>query len=75
MADVVFNHVGYVPNGNDFSGIVPFSSERYYHRPCDITDYDYKTNNRDRIEQCRLFGLPDLDTESEEVKSILFSWI
>ena len=37
MVDVVFNHVGYVPNGNDFSSITPFDDSKYYHEPCDIT--------------------------------------
>jgi alpha-amylase len=27
------------------------------------------------IEKCRLSGLPDLDTENEKVKEILFKWI
>jgi alpha-amylase len=33
MVDVVFNHIGYVEN-NDFSDIVPFNSEKYYHDDC-----------------------------------------
>lgn len=74
MADIVFNHVGYVKN-DDFSDIVPFNDEKFYHKPCDITDEDYKNNNRERIENCRLCGLPDLNTESEQVKQIFFSWI
>ena len=27
------------------------------------------------IERCRLAGLPDLNTENEQVKQILFKWI
>ncbi len=75
MVDVVFNHVGYVPNGDDYSKIVPFNSAKYYHEQCDITDKDWFTNNQESIEMCRLFGLPDLNTESEIVKDILFRWI
>jgi alpha-amylase len=74
MIDVVFNHIGYV-NNDDFSGIVPFNKPSYYHEPCDITDEDYQNNNRERIEKCRIFGLPDINTESEEVKQIFFNWI
>ena len=42
MVDVVFNHVGYVRGGNDFSEIVPFNSEKmHYHLACDIQDRDW----------------------------------
>ncbi len=75
MVDVVFNHVGYVPNGINFEEIVPFNEEKYYHEQCDISEQDYNDDNRERLEKCRLFGLPDLNTESEEVKHIMFSWI
>ena len=72
MVDVVFNHVGFVPD-EDFSQVVPFNNEkRHYHEKCEILDHDYYTNNQERIEKCRLFGLPDLNTESEEVKTLLF---
>ena len=37
MVDVVFNHVGRVKGGNDFSEIVPFNSEKkHYHENCII---------------------------------------
>lgn len=75
MVDVVFNHVGYVPKGNDFSGITPFNEHKYYHEWCEITQEDFNTNNQANIEKCRLSGLPDLNTESEQVKQILFNWI
>jgi len=75
MVDVVFNHVGYVPWGTDFSGIKPFDDPAYYHEWCEITDEDYNTNNQERLEKCRLSGLPDLNTEREAVKELLFMWI
>jgi alpha-amylase len=76
MVDVVFNHVGYVEGGNDFSEIVPFNSEKkHYHVACEINEKDWLEDNREKIERCRLCGLPDLNTESEEVKAILFKWI
>ena len=75
MVDFVFNHVGYVPNGIEFDEIVPFNDKRHYHEWCEISEDDWAQNNRHKIETCRLFGLPDLNTESEEVKSILFRWI
>jgi alpha-amylase len=47
IIDVVFNHVGYVPNGVDFSEIIPFNDEkRYYHEWCEITEEDWRTLNR-----------------------------
>lgn len=75
MIDVVFNHVGYVPNGNDFSEIVPFNKPEHYHEWCEISTSDWDQNTRQNIETCRLCGLPDLNTESEEVKNLLFDWI
>lgn len=54
---------------------MPFNEEKYYHEYCDITENDFKTNNQDVIEKCRLYSLPDLHTEKEEVKAILFKWI
>lgn len=75
MIDVVFNHVGYVLKGDNFKDIVPFNNEDHYHKWCEITQLDYNTNNQENIEKCRLTGLPDLNTESEEVKEFLFKWI
>ena len=75
MVDVVFNHVRYVPKGNDYSQIVPFNEEKFYHEQCEITDHDFKTLNQEVIERCRLAGLPDLNTEREDVKEVLFKWI
>ena len=75
MVDVVFNHVGYVPKGNDYSQIVPFNEEKFYHEQCEITDHDFKTLNQEVIGRCRLAGLPDLNTEREDVKEVLFKWI
>ena len=60
---------------DDFSGIVPFNLASHYHEKCEITEKDFNTNNQDRIERCRLFGLPDLNTENEQVKALLFEWI
>ena len=64
MVDVVFNHVGYVPEGKNFDGIVPFNQATHYHEWCEKTQSDYDTNNQINIEQCRLAGLPDLNTEN-----------
>lgn len=42
MVDVVFNHMGYVPNGFDYENIVPFNDAKYYHEYCEMTDEDVK---------------------------------
>lgn len=75
MVDVVFNHVGYIPNGNNYKEISPFSEESDYHKWCEISDEDFNTNNQHNIEYCRIAGLPDLDTENPEVIKRLNSWI
>lgn len=45
MVDVVFNHVGYVPEGKIFKDIVPFNEESHYHESCEITNEDWNTEN------------------------------
>jgi len=77
MVDVVPNHVTPVPNNTDFSEIVPFNDEKYYHWP--ILDcqwvFDNQPNNHTALEFCWLWSLPDLDHENEEVSKILLEWI
>lgn len=41
MVDVVFNHVGYITDGKEYSEIVPFNKERHYHSECHIRDEDW----------------------------------
>lgn len=75
MIDVVLNHVGYVPGGNDFSEITQFNKEEYYHMPpCLITEADFKSMNMERIQNCWLTELPDLDQENEYVRKELLHW-
>ncbi|KAK2950103.1 putative Alpha-amylase A type-3 [Blattamonas nauphoetae] len=68
MVDVVTNHVG--NTNEDFSKINPFNKAEYYHKKCDISDYNNQTN----VEQCRLANLPDLDTENPWVRNQLAEW-
>ena len=69
MVDVVANHVG--PVGFDFREVVPFNESEYYHEYCQITDW----NNQWMIENCRFWGLPDLNTEHPYVNKTLNDWI
>ena len=87
MLDVVANHVGYVDSNpveiksvkdkkeykqiEDFSKIKPFDKAEYYHKMCEIHDW----NDIWQLENCRLCGLPDLDQDHEFVKDYLLNWI
>ena len=66
MVDVVPNHVGYV-HQNDFSAMNPFNKEEYYHPDCSIKDWE----DTWQLENCRLFGLPDLKQENQFVRQYL----
>ncbi len=81
MVDVVINDMAQAINGSmpdqkiDYSKLQPFNDEKYYHKYCNITDYD-----NDKIAQeCWLgvtnVALPDLDTESQEVTDMTGTWI
>jgi hypothetical protein len=45
MVDVVYNHMGYVPYGNNFQGHVPFNKPQHYHDMCEISEEDYNKND------------------------------
>ncbi|PKY02692.1 family 13 alpha amylase in complex with acarbose [Aspergillus campestris IBT 28561] len=77
MVDVVANHMGYKGAGDavDYSIFTPFNKQEYFHDYCPIKNYDDPTQS----EQCWLgdnkVALPDLNTESEEVKNIWYKWV
>jgi alpha-amylase len=77
MLDVVANHVGPVPNGNDFSDVVPFNDSRFYHdcrgcpTGCAINDF---TCFQHEITHCRLVVLPDLNQSRPDVYKPLFDF-
>jgi alpha-amylase len=81
MVDVVINNMAQAIDGSmpdqeiDYSKLIPFNDEKYYHKYCNITDYD-----NDKIAQeCWLgatnVALPDLATESQEVADMIGTWI
>lgn len=75
MVGVVANHVG--PVGHNYSSIVQFNRESYYHdctgcpSSCNIQDW----MNQPEVEHCRLSGLPDLNQTDPYVSSTLKSWV
>lgn len=77
MVDVVANHNGWTGDSKsvDYSQYNPFNSEEYYHKPCEISNYEDQT----QIEQCWLItsaaALPDLKTEDQRVSDMYNTWI
>lgn len=57
MVDVVGNHMG--PVNTDYSQLYPFNKQEHYHDYCTINGDDF-IHNQNRVENCRLAGLPDL---------------
>ncbi|KAK2964947.1 putative Alpha-amylase [Blattamonas nauphoetae] len=69
MVDLVFNHVADMDE--DFSHIIPFNKEEYYHPICESKD-DW--GNQTFCEDCRLSNLPDLKQEDSWVTNELINW-
>lgn len=59
----------------DYSGLVPFNKEEYFHPFCFITDYSNQTNAQDCWLGDNTVALPDLDTESTFVQDTWNTWI
>jgi alpha-amylase len=72
MLDIVANHMG--PVGTDYSSLYPFNDPSHYHDYCIINPDDFQ-NNQQRVENCRLAGLPDLKQENPYVQQQLYQWI
>jgi alpha-amylase len=68
MVDVVANHMGQGAISDNRPE--PLNQASAYHSACDI---DY--NNQTSIEVCRIAGLPDLNTQSTEIRNVLNTWI
>uniref|UniRef100_A0A8H7N3S0 Alpha-amylase n=1 Tax=Bionectria ochroleuca TaxID=29856 RepID=A0A8H7N3S0_BIOOC len=68
MVDVVANHMG----SGDISTYkpAPLNQASAYHASCDIN-----YNDQNSIEQCRISGLPDINTEDNSVKAALNDWV
>ncbi|CAO2653598.1 Nn.00g030090.m01.CDS01 [Neocucurbitaria sp. VM-36] len=68
MVDVVANHMGQAAIADNRPA--PLNQSSSYHPACDI---NYSDQNS--IEECRIANLPDLNTESSEIRSFLNTWI
>jgi len=68
MVDVVANHMG--EGAISDNRPEPLNHASSYHPDCDI-NYDSQTS----IEQCRIARLPDLNTQSSDVRSVLNTWV
>ena len=73
ILDAVPNHMA---GDLDISTFIPFNKEEYYHMnmpglKCDPWD----DNNQTIVENCPIWGMPDLAQENEFVKEKLLSWL
>lgn len=77
MVDVVANHFGYAGNGAGLnpSSFSPFNNVQYFHRYCEISNY----NNQTDVEDCWLgdttVALADLNTTRSDVRTYYQNWI
>jgi alpha-amylase len=68
MVDVVANHMG---NGAIADNRPePLNQASSYHSNCDIN-----YSNQTSVEQCRIAGLPDINTQSSEIRTLFNTWI
>jgi alpha-amylase len=81
MVDVVINDMAQAIDGSmpdqkiDYTKLNPFNDEKYYHKYCNITNYDDNKIAQDCWLGVTNVALPDLDTESQEVTDMIGSWI
>ncbi|MDO9193264.1 MAG: alpha-amylase family glycosyl hydrolase, partial [Undibacterium sp.] len=80
-ADIVANHLaagsGTATNGATWNAATltyPRFSASDFHAACDIQGSDY-SNNRNGVTQCRLVGLPDLNTASSYVQGQIKNYL
>ena len=68
ILDAVPNHMsGDLP----IETFIPFNKSEYYHEDCPT----YNETSQNDIENCRIWGMPDLAQENEFVKETLLNWI
>ena len=80
MVDVVINDMAFAINGSmpqkiDYSVFNPFNDPKYFHNYCNITDYANWTDAQVCWLGVENVALPDLDTESNEVGTMVNDWI
>ncbi|KAL2219563.1 glycoside hydrolase superfamily [Thermoascus aurantiacus ATCC 26904] len=84
MVDVVINDMAQAINGTmedhppptiDWTKLIPFNDEKYYHPYCNITDWDDPGNYQNCWFGAEIVALPDLKTEDNTVVSMIRDWI
>lgn len=68
MVDVVANHMG--PGNISDNRPALLNQTSSYHAQCDV---DY--NNQTSIENCWVTNLPDLKTQSSDIRKLLYTWV
>lgn len=68
MVDVVANHMGFANIADNRPA--PLNQASSYHSACNI---DYSSQSS--IENCRIANLPDLNTQSSEIRTLLNTWV
>ncbi|KAF1960776.1 glycoside hydrolase [Byssothecium circinans] len=68
MADVVANHMGNAAISDNRPE--PLNQASSYHSNCDIN-----YNDQNSVENCRLAGLPDINTQSPAIRTLFQNWI
>ena len=71
ILDAVPNHMS---GDLDISTFIPFNKPEHYHSFTDA-DCDGHWNEQFYKENCRIYGMPDLNTEDDYVKETLFEWL
>lgn len=80
-ADVVVNHMasgsGKATDGSTWTSALAFPnfSAADFHPSCTIAGADYSDTNRAKVTNCRLPGLPDLDTGSTYVRGQIRNYL
>lgn len=82
MVDVVINDMAIPIDGAmtdktviDYSKFNPYNDAKYFHPYCNITDYANSTNAQGCWLGADIVALPDLDTESDVVATMMHDWI
>jgi alpha-amylase len=73
ILDAVPNHMA---DGVDKSTLKPFDKEEYYHGEIEGLDCsEWDNYNQTIVENCDVWGLPDLKQENDFVKKTLIDWL
>jgi alpha-amylase len=83
IVDVVINNMAQAINGTmadipqpkiDYSELIPFNDPKYYHSYCNITNWSDPENYQKCWFGVSLVALPDLDSESSTVSTMIQDW-